>query len=271
VTSRTGCARSHSGDDGGGHPIGMSMRAYRFPDEFFDYMDRGSRRSAARLVPEIAAALEPTSVLDVGCGRGVWLAEWKRAGVRDCVGVDGDYVDQANLAIPSECFIAGDLSQPLDLNRNFDIVQSLEVAQCIGIADADVFVETLCRHGELIIFSAAVPGQGGERHINEQPIEYWRRKFSLLGYIAFDWIRPLASSISEVEPWYRYNSLLFASERAAGDLPLDIRATRVTSAPIANVAPLSWRLRNAALRCLPQRCVHQLALVKHQLVNWVGR
>jgi SAM-dependent methyltransferase len=269
--SRIGFAKSRFGDRRG-QPTGMNTRTYQFPDEFFDYMDRGSRRSAARLVPQIAASLKSTSVLDVGCGRGVWLAEWKKAGVRDCTGVDGDYVDQANLAITRECFIAWDLSQPLNLNRNFDIVQSLEVAQCLEITYADVFVESLCRHGELVIFSAAVPGQGGERHVNEQPIEYWVNKFSSHGYFAFDWIRPLVSGRSEVEPWYRYNSLLFATDRAAHELPPDIQKARIApGAPIAEVAPLSWRVRNATLRCLPQRFVHQLALVKHQLVNLVGR
>jgi SAM-dependent methyltransferase len=269
--SRIGFARSRSGDRCG-KLTGMNTSAYQFPDEFFDYMDRGSRRSAARLVPQIAASLRPKSVLDVGCGRGVWLAEWKKADVGDCVGVDGDYVDQANLAIPSEWFIAWDLSRPLSLNRNFDIVQSLEVAQCLEAAHADVFVESLCRHGELIIFSAAVPGQGGERHVNEQSIEYWVKKFLSRGYFAFDWIRPLVSGRSEVEPWYRYNSLLFATDRAARELSPDIQKTRIpTGTPIAEVAPVSWRVRNATLRCLPQSFVHQLALVKHQLVNLVGR
>ena len=133
-------------------------------------MDPGSRRSAASIVALLAPKLKPNSVLDVGCGRGVWPSEWRRAGVADSIGVDGPYVDRASLTIPSESFVAWDLSQPLKLDRHFDLVQSLEVAQCIDAAYADVFVDSLCRHGELIMFSAAVPGQGGERHVNEQPL-----------------------------------------------------------------------------------------------------
>lgn len=246
--------------------------AYQFENEFFDYMDPGSRRSAISVVSVVAERLKPRSVLDVGCGRGVWLSEWKRADVGDCMGVDGPYVDRATLAIPPECFMACDLSRPLNLDRKFDIVQSFEVAQCIDGACADVFVDNLCRHGELIIFSAAVPGQGGERHVNEQPLEYWREKFLLRGYFAFDWIRPVISGVFQIEPWYRYNSLLFATDRAASELRPDLQATRIPAgAPVAEVAPLTWRARNAILRSLPSGVVHGLALVKHKLHNSLGR
>jgi hypothetical protein len=239
---------------------------YQFQSEFFDYMDPGARRSAAFIVSLLAKKLNPKSVLDVGCGRGVWPSEWKRAGVGGCIGVDGDYVDRAALAMPSECFIAWDLSRPLSLDRRFDIVQSLEVAQCIEGTHVEVFIDNLCRHGELIIFSAAVPGQGGERHVNEQPLEYWREKFSSRGYITFDWIRPIISGIPQIEPWYRYNCLLFATDHVAARLPAEIQATRIPAGTrIAEIAPLTWRARNAVLHSLPSGVVHKLARIKHKL------
>ena len=249
----------------------MNSLAYQFPNEFFDYMDPGSRRSAASIVALFAPRLKPNSVLDVGCGRGVWPGEWRRAGVADCIGVDGPYVDKTSLTIPPESFVAWDLSQPLNLDRRFDVVQSLEVAQCIDGAYADVFVDSLCRHGELIMFSAAVPGQGGERHVNEQPLEYWRNKFAARGYAAFDWIRPAISSLPKIEPWYRYNCLLYATAAAAVKLPPDIQATKIPDdAQAAELAPATWRTRNAILRSLPRGVVHQLALVKHKLHNFIG-
>ncbi len=249
----------------------MNSPAYQFPNEFFDYMDPGSRRSAASIVALLKPKLKPNSVLDVGCGRGVWPSEWRRVGVADSVGVDGPYVDRASLAIPYESFIAWDLSQPLQLNRHFDLVQSLEVAQCIDGAYADVFVDSLCRHGELIMFSAAVPGQGGERHVNEQPLEYWRKKFAARGYAAFDWIRPVIAALPKIEPWYRYNCLLYTTARVAADLPPEIQATGVpASAQVAELAPAPWRTRNAVLRTLPAGVVHWLALVKHKLHNLTG-
>jgi len=61
----------------------MTGRAYRYDAEFFDYVDRGSQRSATRVVALLAAELKVKSVLDIGCGRGAWLAAWTRLGVID--------------------------------------------------------------------------------------------------------------------------------------------------------------------------------------------
>lgn len=245
---------------------------YDYQSEFFDYLDRGSRRSAIKVVALVSGKLKPTSLIDVGCGRGIWVNEWMKAGVRDCVGVDGSYIDPNKLAIPKECFIARDLSKPFHLDRVFDIVQSLEVAEHINAASADVFVDNLCRLGQLILFSAAIPGQGGETHINEQPLEYWADKFRARGYLAYDWIRPRIARISEIEPWYRYNTLLFVTEQASAHLPADVRLTMLQPGmSIRNIAPLSWRLRNAALRCLPSDTVHKLAIIKHKMQNLLNR
>jgi SAM-dependent methyltransferase len=244
---------------------------YKYDAQFFDYLDRGSRRSAARMVPIVAGRLQPRSVLDVGCGRGVWLEAWTRAGVEDCLGVDGDYVDPRRLAIPRERFVARDLSRTFDLGRDFDLVQSLETAEHIDERFADAFIDTLCRHGRMVLFSAAVPGQGGESHVNERPAEYWRRKFMARGFAAYDWPRAAIRGLAEIEPWYRYNALLFAADAVAPRLPPEVQATRLDpGSAVPNVAPFSWRMRNACLRCLPKAAAHRLAVLKHRVLNLAG-
>lgn len=55
------------------------------------------------------------------------VKEWANCRINDVVGVDGAYVDDAWLAIPSEQFVKCDLSQSFALQRRFDLVQSLEV------------------------------------------------------------------------------------------------------------------------------------------------
>ena len=79
----------------------------------------------------------PRSVLDVGCGPGMWLAEWLRMGVREIAGVDGDYVPRSALAIPPDAFRAVDISQPFDLGRGFKLVVCLEVAEHVPEAHAE--------------------------------------------------------------------------------------------------------------------------------------
>lgn len=245
------------------------MTAHRYDDTFFDYIEFGARQSARRAAQGLRTLFEVKSVLDVGCGRGIWLDEWRRQGVTDVTGVDGSYVDVATLAIPLDRFTAADLTRPLDLQRRYDVVQSLEVAEHLPPGASETLVATLVRHGELVMFSAARPGQGGEHHVNERPYEFWRDVFARQGYGMYDAMRPLLDDPS-VEPWYRYNTFLFASDRVADRLPDAVRRARVDPAqPVADVAPLFWRLRCAALRRMPRGAVEQLALVKHRtFLQW---
>src|SRR5580692_2807217 len=144
---------------------------YSYDDTFFAMADRTAAASAKGLIRALAEALPANSVLDVGCGRGVWLAQWLRHGATEVLGVDGPYIDAKMLHVPGSSFLARDISQPLSLGRTFDLVQSLEVAEHLAEANAETFIDTLTRHGSVILFSAAIPGQGGEHHINEQPWE----------------------------------------------------------------------------------------------------
>ena len=239
----------------------MSRHAY--DSRFYDYLGPGAERSAATIVGHLLAVVKPESILDVGCGQGVWCAAWKKAGVEQVVGVDGTHVDAGALKIPVEDFVAHDLSQAFDLGRTFDLVMSLEVAEHLPASSADDFVDSLTRHGSLVMFSAAVPGQGGESHVNEQSYGYWRSKFACRGYRCFDYIRPRVRKDRQIEPWYRYNTLLFAAEGTSAQLPAEIRKTLVAEGdPIAIVAPLAWRLRNALLRPLPVAMIDRLSRLK---------
>jgi SAM-dependent methyltransferase len=240
---------------------------YAYDDDFFTYIEEGARQSAQVIVPLMANLLDVGSVLDVGCGRGVWLREWRNLGVNDIVGVDGAYVDDAQLAISADKFVKCDLSQPLRLKRRFDLVQSLEVGEHVAAARADVFVANLTAHGDTILFSAAVPGQGGEFHVNEQPYAYWRDKFAAQGFRTFDWLRPRIRRATDVEPWYRYNALLFVRDAALDRARLDLLETEIPHDHAVPIwAPLSWRVRNSVLARLPEASVHHLAILKHKLI-----
>ena len=241
------------------------MSEHRYSAAFFRYIEPGSRRSAQAVIPVVRSLVAVDSVLDVGCGRGLWLALWRDAGVDDIVGVDGDYVGNA-LAIPASCFVAHDLGRPFRLKRSFDLVQSLEVAEHVPAAGADVFVDNLTAHGKTILFSAAIPGQGGERHVNEQPYEYWRDKFAARGFGLFDACRPALKDNRAVEPWYRYNLLLFIHNDLRAHLSPALTASEIRAgAPVPRYASFSWRLRTSALKHVPPPIVSRLAELKHRV------
>jgi SAM-dependent methyltransferase len=207
-------------------------------------------------------------VLDVGCGRGVWLAIWLKHGAKDVQGVDGPYVDQSRLHIPKSQFLARDLAHPLKLERQFDLVQSLEVAEHLPEQAAEQFIDSLVRHGRLVLFSAATPGQGGENHVNEQPWEYWRAKFAARDFELFDFLRPRLRSNRAVYLWYRHNVFVYAHRSITNSLPPAIAATRVApEQPPANTLPYWARMRKAIVRRLPRRTIDQLARWMHSARN----
>lgn len=240
---------------------------HSYDAKFMSYADRSSRHSAREISGLLCQALKIDSVLDVGCARGTWLNMWREQGVKHILGVDGSYVSMDDLAIPRECFFATDLAKPIDLKRKFDLVQSLEVAEHIPAASADVFVENLVRHSSgAILFSAAPPGQGGEFHVNEQPYDYWRQKFHAHGFDAYDCIRPLIANDKAVSFWYRYNTLLYVRDDIAAKLAERIGLTKVRyDAPIEDYSPSLFRVRKTLVRMLPVPLRQKLARIKARI------
>jgi SAM-dependent methyltransferase len=180
-----------------------------YDGDFYDLQRNRSGASARIVVPIVKEIVGPKSVLDIGCGIGAWSKVWIDSGVADLVGVDGDYVTKMALEIPQENFVSWDLTKPLDLERGFDLVQCLEVAEHLPERSADTLIETLTRHASVIFFSAAVPNQTGTHHVNEQWPSYWAEKFNRVGFDTFDPIRSRIWHLSDVRYWYRQNCLLF--------------------------------------------------------------
>lgn len=238
-----------------------------YDQAFMAYADQSSRHAARTVAGLLRAPLAIGSVLDIGCARGTWLSEWREAGADRIQGVDGEYVDRSTLAIPPECFRAHDLSQALDLGRRFDLVQSLEVAEHIPQAGADVFVDNLVRHAEgLVLFSAAPPGQGGEHHVNEQPYEYWRAKFRARGYRAIDCVRPRIGGDRRISYWYRYNVILYVRDDRLSTLPAEFAAAQVPDEQaLADLAPALFRLRRRVVALLPPPLHDALARLKARI------
>jgi SAM-dependent methyltransferase len=192
------------------HPSAGKELGQEYDPLFFEDHAAGSRNSAAVVVPLINKLVQPKSVLDVGCGVGTWLSQWADQGVTDLLGLDGDYVDRAALQIPASNFRSVDLQSSFSLGRQFDLVESLEVAEHLDESCADSFVRSLANHADTVLFSAAIPGQGGRHHVNEQWPSYWVPIFSRYGLEVFDIIRPVIWTDRRIEYWYRQNILVFS-------------------------------------------------------------
>jgi SAM-dependent methyltransferase len=181
-----------------------------YDSQFFDSVRRSSSPSADVTVPLVMTVLKPRSVVDVGCGEGAWLHVFLREGVQRVLGIDGEYVDRDRLLIPSECFLARDLSQPFALKERFDMAVSLEVGEHLPEVSARSFVSSLASCAPVVLFAAAIPGQRGTCHINEQWPQYWAALFSNHGFDCFDVFRKRIWNDERIQWWYRQNMLVYA-------------------------------------------------------------
>lgn len=211
----------------------------RYYDPKFYRELASSQESAREILPLVLDVVKPASVIDIGCGTGNWLAIARELGVGEVLGIDGPWV-KAQLAIPAEKFIEHDLSTPLRLDRRFDLALSLEVAEHLPGSAAETFVRSVCDTADVVLFSAAIPGQGGRHHMNEQWPAYWAELFQRFGYCCYDFVRPRIWNNPRVTWHYAQNALLFAhpeSHLSFGEPVI----------PLSLVHPILWSSQVARL------------------------
>lgn len=186
---------------------------YIYNSEFYN-MIAEIIQDEKQIIPYILKRVKPKSIVDFGCGEGRWLMEAKRNDKNiEVLGLDGYYIDRDRLQISQDEFIGIDLRKKIELTKKYDLAISTEVAEHIEEEYADVFVDNLTRAADCILFSAAIPGQGGQHHINEQWQSYWVKKFKNLGYEADFSIRDYFWDNVNINFWRRQNILMFSKSR----------------------------------------------------------
>jgi SAM-dependent methyltransferase len=194
------------------------MRKKPYTDKFFA-RNNNSLPSARVIAPLIIKIVSPRSVADAGCGRGEFLSVFIENGIANVMGIDGEWVDKQKLKIPAEYFITHDLEKPFSTDKSFDLVISIETAEHISEKAAPCFIETLTSLGDIVLFSAAVPYQGGRNHLNERWPGYWAELFRGKGFLCFDCLRKIFWEDKRVSFWYSQNMFLFVREEKALDYP----------------------------------------------------
>lgn len=243
------------------------MAVKHYDDSFYGYQLEGSLLSAKEMVPFVYDVFKPTSIIDIGCGLGSWLTAFKEiCKIDDIRGVDGDYVKVDKLRIPGENFVSYDLTKYYDAGRQFDLAMSLEVGEHLPDSAADEFVKTLVQASRKVLFSAALPGQGGTFHINEQFPEYWAEKFAKHQYVAVDYFRKKIWNNEKIEWWYRQNVLLFIHEDELTNYPQLQEAYQKTDQTfLSRIHPeiIKWKESDIARLKNPIKNIrHQLYLAK---------
>lgn len=207
-------------------------RRQQYDAAFYERIRKGSQDSAMVVVPKVIDDLYfshmaggyprsyPRSVLDVGCGEGTWALEFAKfdngsGRAIEVRGLDGGSITNSPLG---DRLIKWDLLQRFPAigftedqmtlvgeNWKVDLVVCLEVAEHLPEVRAEGFVADLCEAGQAVVFSAAIPGQGGTGHINCQWPAYWFELFRQQGYFLDYSFRWKIWGDRRVEPWYRNN------------------------------------------------------------------
>lgn len=208
-----------------------------------------SRASAELVVPHILSLLPARSVLDVGCGIGTWLSVFAAHGVSDILGLDGDYVAPESLLVPRAAFRASDLAGEWAPGRRFDLAVSLEVAEHLPSSSADRFVAQLCATADAVLFSAALPTQGGTAHVNEQWPSYWIARFAGQGLRPLEIVRNRFWNDPRIDLCYRNNTLLFVNDACLERFPALVGTLGASGPLIADVVhPERYLMVHAAAR-----------------------
>lgn len=159
------------------------------------------------IVQEILKHFTPKLVIDIWCGTGSFVKTFQNNGII-AVGVDWKRVDRKSLFIDESDFIEKDLEEYNNFDHKYDLAISLEVAEHISEKSAENFVKTLVSCSDYIIFSAAIPLQWGQNHINEQSPEYWEKLFNKYWYEFHDVWRHIFWDNKDIFWWYKQNMFL---------------------------------------------------------------
>lgn len=224
----------------------MADRAALYDPTYYSANVERKNGSAEIVVPLLMNWLSPHAVVDVGCGTGAWLQSFMRHGVKDVLGIEGPW---GAPGLAADQVLLTDLDKPIAIGRTFDLVITLEVAEHLDPTADHVFVDSVTALGDVVLFSAAIPGQGGTRHVNEQWPSHWCAMFAARGFDVFDVLRPRLWQNEAVAPWYRQNMLLFARRGAATRLPA--LADELSFGGLDLVHPKHFETHIPPLRALP--------------------
>ena len=221
--------------------------AKQYTKDFYLKRQQPTQVSAEIILGLLFSKIEPNSVIDFGCATGTWLAECKSLGVGTILGLDGGWVDPALLEIDSGEFREYDLGvTKYTSDRKYDLSLCIEVAEHIPESMVENLVESITEASDIILFSAAVCGQGGTGHINEQPQHYWANHFAKWDYICVDLIRPKIWENESVNVIYKQNMFLYMRKSTYEELDFE---ANVISEPfdLDRIHPDLFRMRSRKL------------------------
>lgn len=190
------------------------MKKKLYNDKFFFYHKEYSLKAANIITPLILQKFWINSVVDIGCGNGAWLKAFYDKGIKNIFGYDLSNLDPKDYLIDKKYLKTNTniLDKNFFIKEKYDLLLCLEVVEHIPKRFSEELIEKLTSISPMILFSAAIPGQKGTSHVNEQVPSYWRRLFNENDFVEIDFIKPLLWKNAKVAWWYRQNITMYISK-----------------------------------------------------------
>ncbi len=231
------------------------MTTSLYDPEFYAEQSPASKQSARVVLAQAWPQFAPVdSVVDVGGGVATWLSICLELGATSTTLVEGPWVREATQVFEPTRVHLQDLEEPIAPIGKFSLAMCLEVAEHLSEARAQSLVEDLTRLSDQILFSAALPGQTGVGHVNEQWLTYWVQLFQQYGFELEDTVRPAIWEDDSVEWWYRQNVVIFRKSNGVG--------ARGAGSPVDIVHPCALAMYAAARTPAPGRATPRRGLAR---------
>lgn len=185
-----------------------------YSDTYFDKHEMAARNSARQVVPFVMSVLRPTSIADVGCGSGQWTKEFISNGVRKAYAFDAFASPCWGVTANSVEFQKIDLENRVADFPDVELVCWLEVAEHLSESSCSRILSDIVERTDAILFSCALPGQGGTGHISERRLSDWVSDFEEVGFCCEDILRPRFWNDEDISWWYRQNTVIFVKENS---------------------------------------------------------
>lgn len=195
-----------------------------YSKDYYSIHDENSYKSATVILNQLSNYISPSSIIDWGCGSGTWCKAAIEIWNVSIIGIDQHDFDGYQMYISQSNYRKEDIRKEIWVNK-VELAICVEVIEHIDEYYEDAVIDNICSCSDTILFSGALPFQGGTGHINEKPYSYWVKKFRERGYNLDDRIRRDIWDNSDVEIWYRNNIMLLKKVKTIKiqeQYPLDI-------------------------------------------------
>lgn len=168
-------------------------------------------QTAQKVWSEVAPLFsEVITVLDLGCGMGAWSAVVESDESKSVQLVDHPSVPKSNLLVKNkDNFLGIDLDKELPPSARWDLIICIEVLEHFSTKRALELKDFIISCTDLVLFSAAIPGQGGVGHINCQRHSYWHHQFKQAGFKYYDGFKSAIVHDESIPFWIRQNLFIY--------------------------------------------------------------